>query len=211
MYYNELIGTQVYLVKNKRYKETELIKYLEGIGTVFIQPQNPTNEVIDPRYIGYIDTRPVNNCQSYFYGSYWFIFPSLLIDTRNPNTTYKLPYGQIDVSDIPLSPTKISRLLLEDIGVANHIVSKTIIEIDDLSGIDQAKSYISELERKQSIGLPLLKSLTNLFRKKSKIKSDAFGEVRGRQGRRNPRNSFQNQYTQPSDFDFPDDDNLTIS
>ena len=137
-----MLGKRCYLVENKRYKDSNYSFYLEGIGTVFIEPYFPKNIILENKFFGYVDSRMARGCRSYFYGNYYFIFPHLRIDTYNTAGEY-IPFNQIKIEDYDVY--KLSRRLLDEKQIANTVLNKNTIQIDDIHNLDIAKRFIDNV------------------------------------------------------------------
>ncbi len=137
-----MLGKRCYLIENKRYKNSDHSFYLEGIGTVFIEPYFPKNVILENKFFGYVDNRVVTGCRSYFYGNYYFVFPNLRIDTVNTVGEYT-PFNQIKIDNYDIY--KLSRRLLDEKQIANTLVNKNTIQIDNIHSLDVAKRFIENV------------------------------------------------------------------
>lgn len=139
------VGKRCYIVFGKRYTGDN-VYYLDGIGTVFVEPSFPNNEVVDSRNIGHIAHRGVGGVRSYFYANIYFVFPSLPVKrdygyNNNSNPTSYLKYNQIEI-DNDIDIIKLSRALIDKMKISCFVVDKNIIEIKDPTQISSAKNYI---------------------------------------------------------------------
>lgn len=168
-----IIGKKCYLLKGKKVTGNNLI-YLEGIGTVYIEPAYPKQEIIDNRYIGFISSRADIKCESYFYDNIFFVFPLLPVSrniNNNLSTTPRTQYNEIKVSSS--KAIKISRQL------SNKGISTTIrregnysyLTIDDITRLEDAKYIVEQMEQNEnkfSQGYSKIRDLIKLPSKKKK-------------------------------------------
>lgn len=143
------IGTLCYIEKGKQISGDNIF-YLEGIGSVYVDPACPTGYT-DNKFLGRVQDKPDSKCESYWYCGVYFVFPLLPITNIHEQRQRKIEESKIKFNMIEVNPTSAiiySRQLLEKYRIENSICEldgATYIVIEDLSKLDEGIYLLEKL------------------------------------------------------------------